>query len=120
VRPVSVASSFLELHDEEMDVVNVLLTWRFRLGQSVGVRPTVEVKGETQSLLFPSGFVNLESIPTAAGVLSFQPTSTSRIHLLWPVTDRDQLPSGTASLVIVAPRCALSDLCTLFISIAVL
>ena len=114
------APSFLEPPNEPAEVVNVVLMWRFGLGQSVGVRPTLEVKGETQSLLVPSGFVNLESIPMAASVLPFQPTSTSRIHLFWAVTDRDQLPAGTASLMILVPRSAHSDLCTLSLSFAVL
>jgi hypothetical protein len=120
VRTFPPAPLLLEPPDEPAEVVNVNLTWRFRLGQSVGVRPTLEAKGESYSLLVPSGFVNLESIPAAVAPLSFQPTSAFRIYLFSPVTERDQLLTGTASLLIVVPRCAHSDSCTLAISIAVL
>ena len=120
VQTFPLAHSFVEPPDEPVEVVNVLLTWRFRLGQSVGVRPTVEVKSETQSLLFPSGFVNLEEIPAAVVPLFFRPTSSPQIRLLLPMAEKGLQPAGTASLMILIPRSVPSDLCTVSLSIVAL
>ncbi len=104
VRPQFVDVGQTSDQTTRFEVLHVFFQWRLRPGQSFQVESNLSTAANTEWSPGRSSFVNLRELAVASSALAFRPAPENQFVLLGAVTEGEERPVGTASIIVRVPK----------------